>query len=121
MKNIIIFFAGFFSAIILISVGVAVTYTHNPEEEIKEQITMLNEPQETFETNVLTVKEALEDGSAIVYEESRSTKMLFLAKDKSAFFDNQEIKVPQGKCVRQIGVFKHYFETLPIVDFFDKE
>ena len=82
---------------------------------------MLNEPQETFETNVLTVKEVLEDGSAIVYEESRSTKMLFLAKDKSAFFDNQEIKVPQGKCVRQIGVFKHYFETLPIVDFFDKK
>lgn len=51
--------------------------------------------------------------------------VMLLAKDGVSYFDSQKIKIPKGKCMRQIGTYKYlehgYKEkTVPVVEIFDK-
>lgn len=51
--------------------------------------------------------------------------VLFPAEDGKSYYDDQIIKVPKGKCVRQIGTFQYQnrmgtVKTVPVVDFFDR-
>ena len=51
--------------------------------------------------------------------------MLLQADDNVAFYDDQIIKIPAGKCARQIGVYEYtnradMVVTVPIVKIMDK-
>lgn len=82
---------------------------------------MLEKPQTTIDTRTLEITDVLDNGSAIARGDDYVTEVLILAKDTSAFFNHQEIKVPDGTCIKQIGTFKQYGKTIPVVDFFNEK
>ena len=62
------------------------------------------------------VKYSFEYGDPIV---------LLLAAENSAYYDDQVIKVPAGKVVRQVGTYRYetqndFVKTVPIISFLDK-
>lgn len=76
------------------------------------------------------VQEVLESGDAIALEIRESIsgyvftsdlEVLILAQEGSSFYNNQIVKAPQGKCARQIGIYKYqqYGDTkvIPIIAF----
>lgn len=76
------------------------------------------------------VQEVLESGDAIAleiretiseYVLTSNLEVLILAQEGSNFYNNQIVKVPQGKCARQIGNYKYQqygnTKTIPIIAF----
>lgn len=121
MKYLLTYLGGVISGVIFVLALLFVFSIGDSEENFKEDLTMLEKPQATIDTETLEIKEVLDNGSAIARGDDFFTEVLILAKDSSAFFDHQKIKIPDGKCIKQIGTYKQYGKTIPVVDFFDKE
>lgn len=80
--------------------------------------------------------QVLDDGSALATattfgfgepEDIRyfGTVVLFPPKEGTSYYDDQRIRVPKGKILKQIGTFRYEsrqedVKTVPIVDFFDE-
>lgn len=47
--------------------------------------------------------------------------VLVYSNDNQSLYDNQTIIAPKGKCFRQIGLYKQYNKTLPIVTLMDSQ
>ena len=97
--------------------------------------TMFDEPRGCVTSNNLKV-EIILDGKYVIAEEldpemesygfllPSGVTVVFIDEDNS-YYTDQVVKVPHGKCARQIGVYKsdHYKyndKTLPIVKIMDK-
>ena len=97
--------------------------------------TMFDEPRGCVTSNNLKV-EIILDGKYVIAEEldpvweSRGYQMttdltvVFIDED-NIYYTDQIVKIPKGKCARQIGVYKsdHYLyddKTLPIVEIMNK-
>ncbi len=104
----------------------------SPKENISKGnsgITMFDKPGECVSRKNFEIQKVLESGNAIAKEISETIsghvftsdlEVMVLAKDGNTFYDNQIIKVPKGKCARQIGTYKYlqYGNTkvIPIVE-----
>lgn len=90
---------------------------------------MFDKPGDCVSRKNFEVQSVLESGDAIAKEISYASsgyvftsdlEVLMLAQDGKTFYDNQIVKVPQGKCARQIGTYKYqvYGDTkvIPIVE-----
>ena len=84
---------------------------------------------ECISENSFEVFQVLDSGDALAneIEEKYSTSLhtglvvLFLHENGKSYYDDQIIKIPSGKCVKQIGVYKYptkdgFEKTVPIVD-----
>lgn len=121
MKYLLAYLGGVFSGVIFVLAILFVFSIGDSEERFKEDLTMLKKPQTTIDTKTLEITDVLDNGSAIARGDDFRTEVLILAKDSSAFFDHQKIKVPDGKCIKKIGTFKQYGKTIPVVDFFNEK
>lgn len=78
---------------------------------------------------LLKFSQVLDSGDALAneIEEKYSTSLhtglvvLFLHENGKSYYDDQIIKIPSEKCVKQIGVYKYptkdgFEKTVPIVD-----
>ena len=93
-------------------------------------LTLFNAPGQKIPGRQFEVNEVLADGSAIaeydyIGASDHDTSLMglsvfFPAKEAVHYYDNQVIKIPSGKKLRQIGSYKYYSETIPVVDIFDK-
>ena len=124
MKKLLIFIAGMVSGILLlflISLFVA-------NQSSNDGLRLIEEEGECVSTNSFQVIQVLDSGSALAreiekdYFTSTATgiTVLFLNEGNSSYYDEQIIKVPRGKCVKQIGVFKYNTrmdieKTVPVV------
>ena len=124
MKKLLIFIAGMVSGILLlflISLFVA-------NQSSNDGLRLFEEEGECVSTNSFQVIQVLASGSALAreiekdYFTSTATgiTVLFLNEGNSSYYDEQIIKVPRGKCVKQIGVFKYNTrmdieKTVPVV------
>lgn len=94
-----------------------------------ERATMFDTPRDCVSKRNFKVK-LIEDSKYVIAEEldpqleeygfTTDLTVVFIAED-NAYYTDQVVKVPRGKCVRQIGVYKStYFlyndKTLPIVE-----
>lgn len=75
------------------------------------------------ETTSVGVNDTLEEG--MTSSASDDLIVLFLCEDGKSYYDNQVIKIPSGKCAKQIGIFKYSTKvgvekTVPIVSILDK-
>lgn len=73
------------------------------------------------------IKEVLDENYAIAEEVEYDTvlenyytryngiKVVIKSEEKNKYFDEQIIKMPAGKCMRQIGVYTKYSNTYPVV------
>lgn len=106
--------------------------TDPTEESLQSDILLFTEKAECISTKQFEVFQVLEEGMALAKELTytgqdiqyyNGVTVLFMSKGKF-YYDKEVIKVPKGKCVRQIGVYtyKDYRDnkTVPIVEISDK-
>ena len=92
--------------------------------------TLFDKPGDCVSRKDFEVQEVLESGDAIALEIRETIggyiftsdlEVLILAQDGSNFYNKQVVKVPHGKCARQIGNYKYrkYGDTkvIPIIAF----
>lgn len=137
------YIAGFVSVLLLIMVMSALTisdtissYSERSVEgksttiisEVKESdIKLFEAPTDCVSTSDFKIKEVLDEYYAIAEEVEYDTvlenyytryngiKVVIKSEEKNKYFDDQIIKMPAGKCMRQIGVYTKYSNTYPVV------
>ncbi len=73
----------------------------------------------------LKVQKVLENGDAVAqecdakYGYASGVKVLLPRQGDKEYYDDQIIKMPTGKCARQIGVYRDSYSTYPIVEIGD--
>ena len=137
------YIAGFVSVLLLIMVMAALTtsdtissYSERSVEgksttiisEVKQSdIKLFEAPTDCVSTSDFKIKEVLDEYYAIAEEVEYDTvlenyytrfngiKVVIKSEEKNKYFDEQIIKMPAGKCMRQIGVYSKYSDTYPVV------
>jgi hypothetical protein len=136
------YIAGFVSVLLLIMVMSALTtsdtissYSKRSVEgksttiisEVKESnIKLFEAPTDCVSTSDFKIEEVIDEYYAIADEVEYNTvlkkyyskyaiKVVIKSEEKNKYFDEQIIKMPAGKCMRQIGVYTKYSDTYPVV------
>ena len=136
------YIAGFVSVLLLIMVMSALTtsdtissYSERSVEEksttiiseVKESdIKLFEVPTDCVSTSDFKIEEVIDEYYAIADEVEYNTvlkkyyskyaiKVVIKSEEKNKYFDEQIIKMPAGKCMRQIGVYTKYSNTYPVV------
>ena len=95
---------------------------------ISRDVVMFEKPQQVVAARNLRVIQVLPDGSALatvdIMENNGGMVVMFLAKEGVSYYDDQKIKVPSGKCLRQVGTYtyesKMGMKTVPVVEIMGK-
>ena len=143
MKKWLIFGGGVLTGIVLtLLLSIALYYKQNkvtaasekaPIESVAEEdspITMFDEPGDVIETKSFKVLQSVCKGAALSYTEENGSYymgLLCLLVDEKGkyYYDDEIVKVPAGKVVRQVGVFEYengagMAKTVPVVKIMDK-
>ena len=130
MKNFLIFLAGFISgAVVLLGVLLLIAKGVENNSSQIQGLTLFEQPGEVMTANSYEVLQVVDGGNALANAESGRGNyfgmvVLFLADENTNYYDDQIIKVPQGKCVRQIGTYqyptKNGYKTVPAVRIFNR-
>ena len=140
MKKGLIFFFGMIAGavltvLILALIGMAKDSGGDNSGYGDPGISMFSEAGQTMPLKSFRVFQVLPNGTALA-ESSEKDKVkysfeygdpivLLLAAENSAYYDDQVIKVPAGKVVRQVGTYRYetqndFVKTVPIISFLDK-
>ncbi len=84
--------------------------------------TVTREKGEQVGGDAFKVRKVLDNGDALAWDcHNYSVTALFPSQDGKEYYDGQIIRIPAGKCARQIGVYKGWLnQTYPIVEISDK-
>lgn len=132
MKKWVVFLLGFISGVVFI-VFLSLVIVAGWESDDR-GMTFFESPGECLSTNQFEVMQALNDNYALAYEQEYKkylgyvrTDLLVLVTNEEGepYYDEQIIKVPNGKCMRHIGIYKYQtksedWKTVPIVQLMDK-
>ncbi len=128
MKNWVIFLLGFVSGIVFITIVAGSLVSEYESED--NGMTFFEQPGEVLSTKPFEVLQVLDDNHALAYElkwepvleKYITTDLLVLLTNDNGeyYYDDQKVKVPKGKCVRQVGIYKYQsksknWKTVPIV------
>ncbi len=88
--------------------------------------TFFDKPGDVMFDNSYKISRVLDDGAAIARGKSEHGSSYYglevLIWDETAhYYDDQIISTTYGKCFRQIGLYKQYNKTLPIVTLMDSQ
>lgn len=128
MKKFGIFGAGMIcGALMIILLGIGLSRCSS---ETYNSITLFEEEGDCIGGDSFKVFQVLDSGDALAneigeYSIPTGLVVLFMKKDGASYYDDQVIKLPSEKCVRQIGVYKYptksgIEKTVPVVDIFEK-
>lgn len=89
-------------------------------------VTYFEKPGDCITTKSLKVFQVLDNGVALAneiegnYEFSTGIVVLLINREGKYYYDDQVIKIPKGKCARQVGVYTYptkmeIEKTVPIV------
>ena len=140
MKKWVVFLLGFISGILVI---VFVQFILEKSKLSDNGMTFFNEPGECISTNDFKIFQVIGDNCALGYEMNgdfsdmgwivsltetiiKGGRIVLIINDKGEYYyDDQVIKVPKDKCMRQIGVYRYITKdanekTVPIVKLMDK-
>lgn len=100
--------------------------------EVKDSnIKLFEAPTDCVSTSDFKIKEVIDEYYAIAEEVEYDSvlenyfskyggiKVVIKSEEKNKYFDEQIIKIPAGKSMRQIGVFSKYSDTYPVVKILD--
>lgn len=135
-KKILIYIAGIVTGVLIMML---IALIMNSREDVKENYTrkfideektMFKHPGECVSTKSFRIFQVLPTGDALAseikeYEIPTGLIVLILKNQNSSYYDDQIIKIPKGKCAKQIGVFRYITQensdkTIPIVKIMDK-
>ena len=140
MKKWLIYIAGIVTGIVLtlLFAVIVTSVNENKEEgsdskesvEVPEEyddIKLFDEPGEIIEENSLKVFQVLTDHTALVRNPNSyiGTVYLITNRDKKYYYDTQQIEIPKGKVIRQVGIYRYPnknddIKTVPIIMIMDK-
>lgn len=123
MKNLLIFIAGaIMGAILVVLFSLFVTAADD------HGVVMFDEPGDYIQGNRFEVLQEVYPGAALAHAEDRKygissftgVLVLFVNDDGKRYYDEEIIKIPAGKRVRQIGIYKYeskaeILKTVPVV------
>lgn len=89
-------------------------------------LSFFDEPDEVMSDRSYKVTRVLDNGSALArgkseYGSSYYGLEVLLWDENANYYDDQIVKAPNGKCFRQIGIYKSGMSTYPIVTLKDGE
>ena len=123
MKKLLIFISGIIVGIVL-TIGASLFFAK--QSNANENLKFFETPTECVTKKDLEVFQVLGDGYALAWEIGDleiSTGLVVLISDPEgkSFYDDQKIKIPKGKCARQVGVYKYITKnnmekTVPVVE-----
>lgn len=140
MKKGLIFFLGMIAGavltvLVLVLIGMAKDSEGDNSRYGNPGIYMFSEAGQTMPLKSFRVFQVLPNGTALA-ESSEKDKVkysieygdpvvLLLAAENAAYYDDQVIKVPADKVVRQVGTYRYetqndFVKTVPIISFLDK-
>lgn len=132
-KFVLTYVGGVVTGIIFVFVLGVIVNASQGKGSVQRDVVLFEKPQQTIEASEIEVFQVLPDGSALAsveyaYEgnnDNLGMVVMLLAKDGVSYFDSQSIKIPGGKCMKQIGTYKYMTrqemeKTVPVVDIFDK-
>lgn len=120
MKKWIVFVLGFVSGFVflfLVLLIIGKTYATN------DGMTYFEKPGKCISTKDFEVMQVVGEGYALAREKKGyvgGILVLVTNENGELYYDDQVIKVPEGKCMRQIGVYEYQtrmetIKTVPIV------
>lgn len=138
MKKWMIFVLGIFVGIIIMGfIDILKITSNEPEnneteiiDEKDDGVTMFDEPGEVFSETSFRVFQVLDKGVALVsgntkYGTYSGITCLLINREGKLYYDEEIIKVTQGKVARQMGIYQYQnrddmTKTVPIIMIMDK-
>lgn len=129
MKSFLIFVAGLVVGVVFAFSLFYILGKSYDDQSSDDGITMFSEVGDCISKNQFEVFQVLEPGMALALEGEHlygnhwsytGMTALFINDDGKHYYDNEIIKVPSGKCVKQVGIFEYTTKngigkTVPIV------
>lgn len=122
MKKTWIFIGGVVTGVVLTFIFLFII---GSKKAVNDNYVMFEQDGKVISTNSFKVFQVLDSGDALAneieeYDIPTGLTVLFLNDDGASHYDDQVIKVPAGKCVRQLGTYKYptksgFEKTVPIV------
>lgn len=134
MNKFLIYILGIITGVVLTLVF---AYLISDQKELVKDdgITLFETPGETFKVSAFKVIQVVDDNHALaiemrwepVFEDYMPEELVVLLTNDSGeyYYDDQLIKTPKGKAMKQVGVYKYetragLAKTVPIVKLMDK-
>ena len=119
------------SVIVLAIIGVAMNAKNDPGTRMTNGMSFFDTPGDIVESSSVKVFQALGDGAALAHCKGKEKYdwygdpiVLLYNEDENPYYDEQIINAPNGKCFRQIGIYRYSSrmgdKTVPIVMLLDK-
>ena len=127
MKKWLVFFGGVVTGVLL-TILFAFMISGQREAPAEEYggITMFEQPGDIINETGFEVFQALEQGVALAKGKKEWLTVYMLVNDEGKYYyDDEKVKVPSGKVVRQIGIYQYEtnkgrIKTVPVVKFMEK-
>ena len=137
MKKIWVYLLGVLTGIIVttiafVIIGAALYAKNDPGIRMTNGMSFFETPGDIIEPSSVKVFQALGDGAALAhckgkekYDWYGDPVVLLYNEDGNPYYDEQIINATQGKCFRQIGIYRYQAKsgmdkTVPIVMLLDK-
>lgn len=128
MKKAFIFIGGMVTGAVLLFI---ILYAIGSRNSANNNFVLFEQEGKVISTNPFEVFQVLDSGDALAHEiveidtfdisnSSTGLTVFFINEDGTSYYDDQVIKIPAGKCVRQLGTYKYptksgFEKTVPIV------
>lgn len=136
MKKIWVYLLGVLTGIIvtiivLAIIGVVMNAKNDPGTRMTNGMSFFETPGDIVEPSSVKVFQALGDGAALAHCKGKEKYgwygdpiVLLYNEEECPYYDEQIINAPNGKCFRQIGIYRYSSrmgdKTVPIVMLLDK-
>ncbi len=137
MKKIWVYLLGLLSGIVIAIVvllvfGLIIRGKNDPGITMLNGMSFFETPGEVIKETSFKVFQALDDGAALAEGKGDGHSSVYLGlnvllynEEKTPYYDEQIVTLPQGKCFRQVGIYRYHAKsgidkTVPIVMIMDK-
>lgn len=131
MKKGLVFFLGMITGCVLtVATLIYVAKVYNASGD--SGLTLYEQPVGTINSYSFEVLQVYPNGNALAFTEDpdrrdsyTSPAVLLLADENIHYYDEQIVKVPKGKCARQVGIYQYranggMHKTVPVVRIMNK-
>ncbi len=133
MKKWLIFIGGIVTGIVLtLFVLIVIAVNKDTTTSTDEKLTLFEKPGDLIDTPSFEVFQVLEDNAALVrgvtnvnYDIYTGPVYLIKNDEGKYYYDDEIIKTPRGKVVRQVGIYRYETKsednkTVPVIEIMDE-
>ena len=137
MKKWVVFLLGLISGVVLTLVALVILAMGANTNANNNGVTLFDQPGECLNAKAFEVMQVVDNNHALSHEvewddvlerymQTGSGLLVLVTNDNGEYYyDDQIIEVPQGMCMRQVGIYRYQTrmdmeKTVPIVKFMSK-